>query len=67
MQQDNLLLTKSDYQKLSESLRAELDMYLKSCEKKKNDCLFNHQNGRKTRISLLEYQLIFISNEIPSS
>lgn len=30
--QDNLLLTKSNYQKLSESLRAELDLYLKSCE-----------------------------------
>lgn len=32
--QDNLLLTKSNYQKLSESLRAELDLYLKSCENK---------------------------------
>lgn len=32
--QDNLLLTKSNYQKLSESLRAELDMYIKSCEEK---------------------------------
>lgn len=32
--QDNLLLTKSNYQKLSESLRAELDMYLESCEEK---------------------------------
>lgn len=32
--QDNLLLTKSNYQKLSESLKSELDIYLESCKSK---------------------------------
>ena len=33
VQQDHLLLTKSNYQKLSEIWKSELDQYLQSCEK----------------------------------
>jgi len=37
VKQDHLLLTKSNYQKLSDSLRIELDKYLKSCDLKYTD------------------------------